>query len=71
MTPNDIQKIIDRVKKMPNSLHRNKTVSHLEDAKAHAYLLNEAPLPEAPPEGECTCVMGARDRNCPAHGSAR
>lgn len=57
--PAEIQKLIDQIKKEPNSLARNKTVSHLEDALAHAYRMRQPePLPEAPPEHSVSGRLG-------------
>lgn len=80
--PAEIQKLIDQIKKEPNSLARNKTVSHLEDALAHAYRMRQPePLPEPPPEAPggyvptretaCTCppYAGVVAKDCPVHAN--
>lgn len=65
-----IQSLIDEIKQDPNSLERNKMVSHLEDAKAYA-IAQTAKVPSslaATAPASCTCVMGAIARDCPQHG---
>lgn len=68
MLSTDIKGLIDKTKALPNSLERNKIVSHLEDAKAHAIALQYR-LGTAPDIGvECSCIAGAVDVHCPKHG---
>jgi hypothetical protein len=68
MIATDIKVLIDKVKALPNSLERNKIVSHLEDAKAHAIALQYR-LGDAPDIAtHCTCLPGAVDTSCPVHG---
>ena len=55
--PNHIQDLITATKAMPNSLERNKIVSHLEDAKAHAIALDHR-LDKAPPPTDADAPKG-------------
>jgi len=73
--PDQIQALIDQVKTQKNNLQRNKIISHLEDALAHAKvqaswvppsLAESAPTPTQT-QG-CTCPIGAIDSTCPIHG---
>lgn len=67
MSPSEIQALIDKVKQQPNSLERNKVISHLQDARAWAITLR-ARLGTAPhPAEQCTCPQGAIDAKCPIH----
>lgn len=82
-TTQTIQMLIDQAKKAPNSLLRNKLVSRLEDAKIVSQLIDHEtgaqlgvqptaiPLPSQQSTGGtttgCTCIVGARDVNCPFH----
>lgn len=70
-----LKQTIEMAKKRPNSLARNKLVSHAEDALAHAYRLpQDAPMPNEPPPGvnyrDCTCVTipGMINNTCKLHG---
>lgn len=67
MISEDIQHLIEQVKTLPNSLERNKTTSHLEDARVWAKQL-ENKFSHAPhPADQCTCPAGAVDAKCPVH----
>lgn len=81
MIADHIEDLITATKALPNSLHRNKIVSHLEDAKAHAIALDikidirEIQEP-SPFDGKsaldyargCICHKGMTDKQCPIHG---
>lgn len=84
MISTHITDLITATKAMPNSLQRNKIMSHLEDAKAHALVLESysgatyAPGTTAVPGGQvvngnssiaCSCSVGVRDNDCPIHGN--
>lgn len=72
-----IQDLITAAKAMPNGLNKNKMISHLEDAKAHAIVL-EGYVPGVSPEDAanspiganpfCLCKPGVIDNSCPVHG---
>lgn len=81
MISDHIKDIITAVKALPNSLERNKTVSHLEDARVwmHSIEFKEGNRYGVPPtqrkdlEAEdlglrCSCPEGAVDSHCPIHG---
>lgn len=72
-----IQALIDELGQEKNHESRNRILSHLKDAKAHAVerevtvppsLAQTAPTTATRPYDSCTCVPGARDRGCPVHG---
>lgn len=80
MISDHIQDIITAMKAMPNSLHRNKAVSHAEDSLAHMLVLEMELYPDRVVEGHtrplnglvggvCICPDGAIDKTCPVHGS--
>jgi hypothetical protein len=78
-----IQELIDEVGEQKNNGSRNRILSHLKDAKAHA-VMQEVTVPpslaeKAPYERTtansmgpapfgCTCFHGAKNNNCPIHG---
>ena len=73
-----LQALIDQTKKMPNGLERNKLVSHLENARliaalmeyqtADKYGVDPYDLATIGDKPECICEEGAIDRNCLLHG---
>jgi len=67
-TPETIASLIEQVKALPNSLARNKTVSHLADAQVWAEKLEPLKNTEAEAQAaaECICPAGGRRRDCPA-----
>lgn len=69
MISREIQNVIDMVGAEKNSQERNKIVSHLTDAKYAAMAL-ESKFQTAPhPADQCTCPVGAVDKQCPLHGT--
>lgn len=64
-----IQVVMDNVKAMKTNESRNRIMSHLKDARAHA-IVDEAwvspSLSDSAPV--CICPPGATDSNCPVHG---
>lgn len=67
MISHEIQTVIAEVKKLPNSLPRNKIVSNLEDARVWA---KELEVSNADPANmPCSCGVGFVDAKCPSHGS--
>lgn len=76
-----IKDLITAYKAMPNGYRRNKINSHLEDALAHAQLLEqEDPRFHSPAEDRsldataptvcrCPAYPAAQSRTCPKHGS--
>jgi hypothetical protein len=69
MISRDIKNIIDAVQAEKNSLERNKLNSHLQDALAWAEKLENKFVNGPHIADQCTCVVGAIDKNCPLHGS--
>lgn len=72
MISDHIKDLIIAAKALPNSLERNKSVSHLEDARVwmESLELKEGKRYGVPPESSHTCICppGAVDPNCPVHG---
>ena len=67
MIADQIKHLIEQAKTLPNSLERNKTISHLEDARVWARQL-ENKYSQAPhPADQCICPNGAIDAKCPVH----
>jgi hypothetical protein len=67
MISQKIQQIIDEVKSEKNSEERNRIVSHLKDAQAHA-VAREKKYQDAPhPADQCICPEGAQATDCPVH----
>jgi hypothetical protein len=72
MIAGHIEDLITAAKDLPNSLHKNKMVSHLQDALAHGTLLeleaghSSVGVPAQKPP-QCTCVPGAISADCPIH----
>lgn len=75
-TKSTIQSLIDQTKKLPNSLERNKLVSHLENARLIAALMeyqtgeryDQTFTPDLPEKAYiCTCPTGGRDTMCAVH----
>lgn len=75
MIAGHIEDLITAAKALPNSLNRNKIISHLEDARAHAQVLEldyKGDYKHAPARASvatCTCPQYpyAQDFNCPVH----
>lgn len=81
MISNHIEDVIVALTTMRNGMHKNKAISHLQDALAHARLMEQdeqaeqstdVPIAPAPIVGlessQCICPEGAMDARCPVHG---
>jgi hypothetical protein len=68
-TSDQIASLIERVRTFPNSLARNKCMSHLHDALVWAEKLAPMQNTDAEPKAnaECICPVGGRRRDCPVH----
>lgn len=68
----EIKRIIEHVKLQPNSIERNKTISHLYDAQFAANgLTASAPQMLDDSKDNCTCPAGAIRVDCPVHSSPK
>lgn len=80
MISNHISDILIAAKSMPNSMERNKLVSHLNDAYFVAYYIEQrdterlktanvlnVDMNSINKTAGCICPDGARDRNCQVH----
>ncbi len=59
--------LTEAVKALPNSLARNKVMSHLHDARVWSQELKPKSTDE--PKAECTCPVGGIRADCPVHGN--
>lgn len=74
MIAGHIEDLIHAAKELPNGLHRNKIISHLEDARAHAQVLEiearaDGSRPKIVSDKLCSCphYPDAQSLNCPVH----
>lgn len=66
MIKDEIEQLIDSAKSLPNSENKNRMISHLKDAHAHAVVLEMHTVPKSDPN-VCTCpAPGARSKSCTA-----
>lgn len=71
MVEMEISSIIDNLKNVPNCYERNKINSHLQDALVWAKELSRKHNVAPHPADQCTCVVGAVDKNCALHGGTK
>lgn len=61
-----IDALIEDARELPNSEGKNRMLSHLKDAQAHAKVLEIVSIPKSDPN-VCTCpAPGARSKSCTA-----